>query len=296
MDVWNRCFGRRRVLIIGASIIAGAILVGSDKVALWSVDHSHLWRRCTLMSGAAEEIFPDDVRESSDDLMPGDELEDLEFADNPEPRCPVLIIADCSGSMAGRAIDAMNRGVDDLYQAIVDDEIARNRVEVALLSFSTEARVERDFSTVGERRKTNMRAGGATNMHLAIQQGCDLLEARKEQYRSGGVPYFRPIMVLFSDGLPTSPRGEMEQANQRLVDMESDNRLTIFKVGVNADAVQAMLRVLPNPNSRFQPQQLDNLRFSDFFVWLSRSVSAISRSTPGDVVNLPPTDWTTINV
>ena len=221
---------------------------------------------------------------------------DLEFADNPEPRCPVLIIADCSGSMSGRPIDAMNQGVDDLYQAIIDDEIARNRVEVALLSFNTEARVERDFSTVSERTRTSIRTGGRTNMHLAIQQGCDLLETRKEQYRLGGVPYFRPIMVIFSDGLPTSPRGEMEQANQRLVDMESDSRLTIFKVGVNADAVQAMQRVLPNPNSRFQPQQLDNLRFSDFFVWLSKSVSAISRSTPGDTVNLPPTDWTTINV
>ena len=56
------------------------------------------------MSDATEEIFPDDVQESNDDLMPGDELEDLEFADNPEPRCPVLIIADCSGSMAGRAM------------------------------------------------------------------------------------------------------------------------------------------------------------------------------------------------
>ena len=134
------------------------------------------------------------------------------------------------------------------------------------------------------------------NRRLAIQQGCDLLEDRKEQYRRGGVPYFRPIMVLFSDGLPTSPRPEMEQANQRLVDMESDSRLTIFKVAVNAEAVQAMLRVLPNPNSRFQPQQLDNLRFSDFFVWLSRSVSAISRSTPGDAVKLPPADWTTIHV
>ena len=208
----------------------------------------------------------------------------------------MLIIADCSGSMSGRPIDAMNRGVGDLYQAIVDDEIARNRVEVALLSFSTEARVERDFSTVSEQGKTTMRAGGTTNMHLAIQQGCDLLEARKEQYRLGGVPYFRPIMVLFSDGLPTSPHGEMEQANQRLVDMESGSQLTIFKVGVNAQAVQAMLGVLPNPNSRFQPLQLDNLRFSDFFVWLSRSVSAISRSTPGEAVNLPPTDWTTISV
>ena len=88
----------------------------------------------------------------------------------------------------------------------------------------------------------------------------------------------------------------MEQANQRLVDMESGSQLTIFKVGINAQAVQAMLGVLANPNSRFQPLQLDNLRFSDFFVWLSRSVSAISRSTPGEAVNLSPTDWTTISV
>ena len=247
------------------------------------------------MSDVTEERFPEDVP-GEEDLLFEDELGDLEFADNPEPRCPVLIIADCSGSMSGRPIDAMNRGVDDLYQAVIDDEIARNRVEVALLSFSTEARVERDFSTVSERGKTNMRAGGATNMHLAIQQGCDLLENRKDQYRRGGVPYFRPIMVLFSDGLPTSPHGEMEQANQRLVDMESGSQLTIFKVGINAQAVQAMLGVLPNPNSRFQPLQLDSLRFSDFFVWLSRSVSAISRSTPGEAVNLPPTDWTTIHV
>ena len=248
------------------------------------------------MSDVSEESFLGDVPAEEVDLMPEDELLNLEFADNPEPRCPVLIIADCSGSMSGRPVDAMNQGVDDLYQAIIDDEIARNRVEVALLSFNTETRVERDFSTVSERTRTTMRAGGGTNMHMAIQQGCDILEARKEQYRLGGVPYFRPIIVIFSDGLPTSPRSEMEQANQRLVDMESGSQLTIFKVGINAEAVQAMLRVLPNPNSRFQPQQLDNLRFSDFFVWLSRSVSAISRSTPGDVVNLPPTDWTTINV
>ena len=247
------------------------------------------------MSNVTGDDFTQDF-EMEEDMMPEEELVDLEFADNPEPRCPVLVIADCSGSMGGCPIDAMNQGVGELFQAILDDEIARNRVEVALLSFNTGARVERDCSTVRERGNLNMRAGGATNMHLAIQQGCDLLEDRKEQYRLGGVPYFRPIMVLFSDGLPTSPREAMEQANQRLVEMESENRLTIFKVGVNSEAVQAMLRVLPNPNSRFQPQQLDNLRFSDFFVWLSKSVSAISRSTPGEAVNLPPTDWTTINV
>ena len=62
------------------------------------------------MSDVTEEIYPDDITYGEDDLIPGDELADLEFADNPEPRCPVLIIADCSGSMTGRPIDAMNGG------------------------------------------------------------------------------------------------------------------------------------------------------------------------------------------
>lgn len=32
MDIREKMFGRRRTLIVGASIIAGAILVASDKV------------------------------------------------------------------------------------------------------------------------------------------------------------------------------------------------------------------------------------------------------------------------
>lgn len=236
-----------------------------------------------MSSDEAEDLFQDD-------------LQDLEFADNPEPRCPVLIIADCSGSMSGEPMNAMNRGVDALYQAIIDDEIARNRVEIALLSFGTSARVEREFATVDSVSRTDMDVAGATNMHLAIQQGCDLLEERKEMYRVNGVPYFRPIIVLFSDGLPTGTAEETAAANRRLVEMENAGQLIIFKVGVNAQAVEAMRNVLPNPASSFQPLQLDNLRFSDFFVWLSRSVSAISRSTPGDSVNLPPTDWASIRV
>ena len=248
------------------------------------------------MSSEPEESFHEEINPDEPDLLHEDELGDVEFADNPEPRCPVLIVADCSGSMAGRPISAMNQGVDDLYQAIIDDEIARNRVEVALLSFATEARIERDFATVSAEGRTKIAAGGVTNMHLAIQLGCDLLEERKERYRLNGVPYFRPIMVLFSDGLPTGSQTETAEANQRLVSMENEGMLTIFKVGVNSQAVQALLSALPNPNSAFQPQQLDNLRFSDFFVWLSKSVSAISRSTPGDSVNLPSADWATIRV
>ena len=35
-----------------------------------------------------------------------------EFADNPEPRCPCLLLLDTSGSMDGRAINELNQRPD----------------------------------------------------------------------------------------------------------------------------------------------------------------------------------------
>jgi uncharacterized protein with von Willebrand factor type A (vWA) domain len=38
-------------------------------------------------------------------------LEDaVEFAENPEPRCPCVLLLDTSGSMQGAAINALNQG------------------------------------------------------------------------------------------------------------------------------------------------------------------------------------------
>ena len=34
-----------------------------------------------------------------------------EFADNPEPRCPCLLLLDVSGSMAGGKIEELNAGL-----------------------------------------------------------------------------------------------------------------------------------------------------------------------------------------
>ncbi len=34
-----------------------------------------------------------------------------EFADNPEPRCPCLLLLDTSGSMQGEPIRELNRGL-----------------------------------------------------------------------------------------------------------------------------------------------------------------------------------------
>ncbi|MEI6428086.1 MAG: hypothetical protein WCO45_06800 [Pseudanabaena sp. ELA607] len=39
-------------------------------------------------------------------------LDAIEFAENPEPRCPCVLLLDTSGSMSGEKIAALNAGLE----------------------------------------------------------------------------------------------------------------------------------------------------------------------------------------
>jgi uncharacterized protein YegL len=58
-----------------------------------------------------------------------------EFFDNPENRCPVVLLLDTSGSMTGEPIQELNQGVALFRDNILKDARASLRVEVAIVSF-----------------------------------------------------------------------------------------------------------------------------------------------------------------
>ena len=67
-------------------------------------------------------------------------LDEVEFADNPEPRCPVVLLLDVSGSMAGRPINELNQGLQDFASVLKTDRLAALRVEVAVITFGGQVR------------------------------------------------------------------------------------------------------------------------------------------------------------
>jgi uncharacterized protein YegL len=60
----------------------------------------------------------------------------VEFAENPEPRCPCVLLLDVSGSMAGQPINELNEGIQLFWQEVSKDPLASKRVEVAVVAFS----------------------------------------------------------------------------------------------------------------------------------------------------------------
>jgi uncharacterized protein YegL len=112
----------------------------------------------------------------------------------------------------------------------------------------------------------------------AIAYGLDILAFRKEQYRANGIAFYRPRIILVTDGGPTH---EWRTAADRLRVGEANKSFAFFSVGVQG----AQMDVLQDLSTR-QPLRLDGLRFRDLFQWLSNSQQSVSKSTPVEDVPL----------
>jgi uncharacterized protein YegL len=205
-----------------------------------------------------------------------------EFADNPEPRCPCLLLLDTSASMAGRPVDELNRGLMTLRHELANDPMAMKRVELAALTFGP-VQLLSDFQTADQFAPPLLAGAGDTPIGAAIETGLEMIRQRKNAYRANGILYYRPWVFLITDGAPTdswSRAADLVQAG------EESKGFSFFSVGVeNADMdVLARLSVRP-------PLGLSGLNFRDLFSWLSSSLGSVSRSQVGQTIQLSPPGW-----
>lgn len=216
-------------------------------------------------------------------------FDDIEFLDNPEPRCPCILLLDTSASMSGPPIDELNAGLHVFRDELNNDTLASLRVEVAIVTFGGKVQVAQDFVGVPQFQPPKLKASGSTPMGQAVHSALNLIKFRKDTYQRAGIPFFRPWMFLITDGAPTD---KWEDAAQRIREDEAKKKVMFFSVGVQG----ADMNVLSQMGDR-TPLMLRGLKFSQMFQWLSRSVTGVANSSPGDRVLLQsPIDWAVLDI
>lgn len=211
-----------------------------------------------------------------------------EFAENPEPRCPCILLLDTSGSMEGNSIEELNQGLQAFREEIFNDSLAMKRVEIAVITFGP-VTVLQDFATADMFRPRRMDAAGDTPLGSAVTRGLELLKKRKQILRDNGIKLFRPWIFLITDGEPTDNWAHLPQI---IRNGEESKSFSFFALGVK----DAKFEVLKELSVR-EPMKLSGVRFKEFFLWLSASLKNVSRSNPGDSVQIPdykPYGWSEV--
>lgn len=196
---------------------------------------------------------------------------------------PCLLLLDVSASMAGEKISCLSSGLQGFVEDLRADEHVKARVELAVVTFGDSIVVLRDFASVRDFDIPPLVAGGPNPMGEAIILALDLLDRRIIHYQDHGMAYYRPLVLLVTDGSPTD---SWDDAVNRLHTESAKRRIRFVAVGAD-DADMELLRRISPPGTA--PVALRDLRFSQMFMWLSSSMRALHDDETQ--LPLPPADW-----
>ena len=196
------------------------------------------------------------------------QIDDMELANNPNTRIPICIALNTSGSMDGKKIDELNRGVNIFLKTIFEDEITRYSADIAILTFGGTVEKVLDFGAVEDIKLPKFLARGGTPMGEAVLEALDMLEDRKKQYQKNAVTYWQPWLVLMTDGAATDGEhaipNKVAMAAEKTCDLVKNKKLTLFSIIIEPGTPDELEKFC----GKLAP--LDGVKFEEFFVWLRK--------------------------
>lgn len=220
-----------------------------------------------------------------------DDFSDIEFAENPDPRCPIMFVLDCSDSMTqdfgdGKTpLQELDGGLDILVSEVRKDDLSKRRAEFSFLPYGREIGEPTPFATVdGNLSLPSLKPMGITNTGAALEKALDKLEERKQEYKKNGISYYQSMLFLISDGLSMD---SLDNVSARIKELESKKKISFFAIGVAGADVDELSTI----GSR-QALMLRGMKFAELFQWISASAASVSASQVGDKVGLEnPAGW-----
>lgn len=212
---------------------------------------------------------------------------------NFEQKCLCVLVLDVSGSMVGEPIRQLNEGLEAFRYQVIKDETAAERLEVAIITFESTVNCVQEPALLRDITMPKLEANGSTQLVRGVKSAILKVIDRKHWYRKTGQPYYRPFIILMTDGDPDADQ-DMGELMVEINEGVNNKRFLFFPIGVEG-ANMDRLNYIAHPS--FPPAKLKGLNFVGFFQWLSNSVGVITRSKEGDQIQLPDVEsWGQISI
>jgi uncharacterized protein YegL len=221
----------------------------------------------------------------------------LESPNNYEQKTLCCFVLDVSGSMSGLPIQELERGLHEFHNDIKQDSMMSNRLEVSIIIFSDHISQIVSPSLPSNFQIPKLRADGSTKLVEATEYAIDIVNERKAWFKSTGQPYLRPWIILITDGEPDSDQN-VSGLSDRIKKDTLEKKYVFIPIAVG-DADMNILSRLSGysfssgtDKTLIPPMKLQGLKFSDFFQWVSASMSMVASSSENSQINMPsPNNW-----
>ena len=191
-------------------------------------------------------------------------------------RLPVYLLIDCSESMIGTGLTAMQKGLDAILRALRQNPYALETVWMSIITFDSKAELKMPLQPLEDVQAPTLRVRAGTALGSALLMLSEHILQEVARAQPGGRKGdFRPIVILITDGQST------DDWRTPLKDMKQVAKISNFyAIGCGDDVDYAALREISDIVLNLQ--QTDESGFAKLFVWLSDTVSSASMSSDDD--------------
>ena len=233
-----------------------------------------------------------------------------ESAENYEQKCLCVLVLDVSGSMleivdesnmqfTGETmfvdghqynvvtggiskLDLLNEGLRDFYNEVLADETTSQRLELSIIAFNDYVNVVQEPALLENATLPTLTGSGDTALADAVNAAIDMVDARKTWYKQTGQPYYRPWIILMTDGEPNVGQ-DVDGLAYRIKRDTADKKYAFLPVGVEGADMSVLQKIA---GEGMGATRLKGMRFGQFFKWLSASMGTVTKAEIGQTVNV----------
>lgn len=232
-----------------------------------------------------------------------------EVAENYEQKCLCVLVLDLSGSMneivdsstaqeTGKTIfmdgksynvvtggisklDKLVEGLQSFYADIAEDESLSQKIEIAIVAFGDKVNLIQSPSLIYDIQLPEFSADGDTALVDAVYEAIDIVDKRKKWYKSTNQPYYRPWIILITDGEPSEGQ-DISSLASKIKKETSELKYAFIPIGVD----NANMQVLKSIEGQIHAVKLKGTKFLSFFKWLTNSMETVISKNESSSVDL----------